>query len=117
MISSFFIKQFCSGKKKLYQINDAFYMEEDRVRTKTNRSGGIQGGISNGESIYFSVAFKPTATVFKEQDSVTSDKKETTLQARGRHDPCVIPRAVPIVEAMANIVMMDHYLRQKVRQG
>ena len=97
--------------------NDAFYMEEDRVRTKTNRSGGIQGGISNGESIYFSVAFKPTATVFKEQDSVTSDKKETTLQARGRHDPCVIPRAVPIVEAMANIVMMDHYLRQKVRQG
>ena len=89
-------------------------MQGDKVRTKTNYSGGMQGGISNGEDIYFRVAFKPTATIFKKQESVTVDNKETVLQAKGRHDPCVIPRAVPIVEAMTNIVMLDHYLRMLV---
>lgn len=93
--------------------NDAFYMDGDKVRTKTNHSGGMQGGISNGESIVFQIAFKPTATVFKQQNSISSDKKETTLQAKGRHDPCVIPRAVPIVESMTSIVILDHYLRQQ----
>ena len=96
--------------------NDAFYMEGDRVRTKTNHSGGMQGGISNGEDIYFRIAFKPTATIFKKQSSVTSDYKETELQAKGRHDPCVIPRAVPIVEAMANLVILDHLLINKINQ-
>tara|TARA_B100000427_G_scaffold198739_1_gene165192 strand:- start:17308 stop:18384 length:1077 start_codon:yes stop_codon:yes gene_type:complete len=96
--------------------NDAFYMEGDRVRTKTNHSGGMQGGISNGEDIYFRIAFKPTATIFKKQSSVTSDHKETELQAKGRHDPCVIPRAVPIVEAMANLVILDHLLINKINQ-
>jgi chorismate synthase len=93
--------------------NDAFYMDGDIVRTKTNFSGGMQGGISNGEDIYFRVAFKPTATIFKAQETVTKDQKETQLQAKGRHDPCVIPRAVPIVEAMANLVIMDHVLLNK----
>ena len=96
--------------------NDAFYMEGDRVRTKTNHSGGMQGGISNGEDIYFRIAFKPTATIFKKQSSVTSDHKETELQAKGRHDPCVIPRAVPIVEAMANLEILDHLLINKINQ-
>lgn len=96
--------------------NDVFYMEGDRVRTKTNHSGGMQGGISNGEDIYFRIAFKPTATIFKKQSSVTSDHKETELQAKGRHDPCVIPRAVPIVEAMANLVILDHLLINKINQ-
>ncbi len=92
--------------------NDAFYMEGDRVRTRTNRSGGIQGGISNGETIYFRTAFKPTATIMKEQHTVTRDHKDTTLAGRGRHDPCVLPRAVVIVEAMAALVMIDHAMRQ-----
>lgn len=96
-----------------HEHNDEFYLENDKVRTKTNFSGGMQGGISNGEDIYFRVAFKPTATIFKSQDTVTTDNKHTTLQAKGRHDPCVIPRAVPIVEAMANVVLADHYLRQR----
>ena len=96
--------------------NDEFYMDGDRVRTKTNHSGGMQGGISNGEDIYFRVAFKPTATIFKKQSSVTSAQKETELQAKGRHDPCVIPRAVPIVEAMANLVILDHLLINKRNQ-
>jgi len=94
--------------------NDEFYMEGDRVRTKTNRSGGMQGGISNGEDIYFLLACKRRQTRFKKQNSVTSDNKETQLQAKGRHDPCVIPRAVPIVEAMTNLVIIDHVLRNKV---
>lgn len=94
--------------------NDAFYMQGDRVRTKTNFSGGMQGGISNGEDIYFKVAFKPTATIFKKQESVNTKNEDAQLQAKGRHDPCVIPRAVPIIEAMTNIVMLDHYLRAQV---
>ncbi len=91
--------------------NDAFFMEGDRVRTRTNRSGGVQGGISNGETIYFRVAFKPTATVMREQHTVSARHEDTTIQGRGRHDPCVLPRAVPLVEAMAALVLVDHALR------
>jgi chorismate synthase len=86
-----------------------------RVRTKTNRSGGIQGGISNGEEIIFRIAFKPTATVLREQQTVSSEHQDTTLKARGRHDPCVLPRAVPIVEAMTHLVLCDHLLRQRAQ--
>jgi chorismate synthase len=93
--------------------NDAFEMRRGRVRTSTNYSGGIQGGISNGEEIYFRVAFKPTATLAREQKTVTQSRGETELAARGRHDPCVLPRAVPIVEAMAALVLCDHALRQR----
>ncbi len=91
--------------------NDSFYMEGDRVRTRTNNSGGVQGGISNGETIYFKVAFKPTATVMREQDTVNVRHQETTIKGRGRHDPCVLPRAVPMVEAMTALVLADHALR------
>ena len=94
--------------------NDAFFVEGSRVRTKTNNSGGIQGGISNGEDVCFRVAFKPVATVMKEQDSVSVSGEEAKMRAVGRHDPCVVPRAVPIVEAMANLVVVDHYLRARV---
>jgi chorismate synthase len=93
--------------------NDEFYMDGDRVRTRTNRSGGVQGGITNGETVYFRVAFKPTATVMREQNTVDRHHHETTLKGRGRHDPCVLPRAVPIVEAMAALVLADHSLRQE----
>lgn len=95
------------------QHNDAFYRDQDRVRTRTNRSGGIQGGISNGEDIRFAVAFKPVATIFKPQETVTRDGESVTFQAKGRHDPCVLPRAVPMVEAMAALTLMDHVLRQR----
>lgn len=91
--------------------NDAFTMEGSRVRTRTNRSGGVQGGISNGETIWFRVAFKPTATILPEQDTVNVRHEEVVLAGRGRHDPCVLPRAVVIVEAMAALVMVDHALR------
>jgi chorismate synthase len=91
--------------------NDAFRMREGKVRTATNFSGGIQGGISNGEPIYFRVAFKPVATVMREQETVDVHHQETTLKGRGRHDPCVLPRAVPIVEAMTALVLVDHALR------
>jgi len=97
--------------------NDAFVMQEGRVRTTTNRSGGIQGGISNGEPIFFRVAFKPTATIFRPQQTVTPAGEATELQARGRHDPCVLPRAVPMVEAMAALVLCDHALRQRGQCG
>ena len=94
--------------------NDAFIPAEDgRLRTVTNNSGGIQGGISNGESIVIRVAFKPTATIRKEQQTVDSDGNATTLAAKGRHDPCVLPRAVPMVEAMVALVLADHLLRQQ----
>ena len=93
--------------------NDEFYMEGDRVRTRTNRSGGVQGGISNGETICFRVAFKPTATVLREQRTVSVLGEDTTIQGRGRHDPCVLPRAVPMVEAMAALVLADHALRHE----
>jgi chorismate synthase len=93
--------------------NDAFEMREGKVGTATNRSGGVQGGITNGESIFFRVGFKPTATIAREQKTVTAAGEEMTLAARGRHDPCVLPRAVPIVEAMAALVLCDHALRQR----
>lgn len=91
--------------------NDAFYMDGDRVRTRTNRSGGVQGGITNGETVWFRVAFKPTATVMRSQDTVSATGEDTTITGRGRHDPCVLPRAVPMVEAMAALVVADHALR------
>jgi len=97
--------------------NDAFYMEGGRVRTRTNFSGGVQGGISNGEPIVFRVAFKPTATIMTEQETVSKDHEETTLKGRGRHDACVLPRAVPMVEAMAALVLCDHALRQRAQCG
>jgi len=95
--------------------NDAFRAKSGKIFTTTNRSGGIQGGISNGETIYFRVAFKPVATVMHEQDTVDVDWKNTTLKGRGRHDPCVLPRAVPMVEAMTALVLVDHALRHKAQ--
>ncbi len=97
--------------------NDPFRMKGGKVRTTSNRSGGIQGGISNGETIFFRVAFKPVATVMHEQDTVSVDLKNTTLKGRGRHDPCVLPRAVPMVEAMTALVLIDHALRHKAQCG
>ena len=97
--------------------NDSFRMRGGKVRTTSNRSGGIQGGISNGETIHFRVAFKPTATVMHDQDTVSVDFKNTTLKGRGRHDPCVLPRAVPVVEAMTALVLVDHALRHKAQCG
>mgnify|MGYP003329530610 CR=1 FL=1 len=97
--------------------NDAFILRNGEVRTQTNRSGGIQGGISNGEDIVFDVAFKPTATIFKTQKTVSRHLEECELAAKGRHDPCVLPRAVPIVEAMAALVLVDHYLRSQSRSA
>jgi chorismate synthase len=99
------------------QHNDAFLLQEGRVRTRTNRSGGIQGGISNGEDVVVRAAFKPTATVLMPQETVDVDGNATTLQARGRHDPCVLPRAVPMVEAMMALVLADHLLRQRGQCG
>lgn len=93
------------------QHNDEFYNEGGRIRTRTNNSGGVQGGISNGEDIYFNVAFKPVATIMQDQQSVDKEGKGTTVSGKGRHDPCVVPRAVPIVEAMAALVMADFVLR------
>lgn len=92
------------------QHNDEFYNEGGRIRTRTNFSGGIQGGISNGEDIYFNVAFKPVATIMQDQASVDKAGKEVTVSGKGRHDPCVVPRAVPIVEAMAALVIADFLL-------
>ncbi len=92
--------------------NDPFYTEHGRVRTRTNRSGGVQGGISNGEDILIRVAFKPTATIALPQETVNRAGRAATLRGRGRHDPCVLPRAVPIVEAMVLLVLADHWLRQ-----
>lgn len=99
------------------QHNDAFRNQGGKVRTLTNRSGGIQGGISNGETICFRVAFKPVATVMHEQQTVDVNLQNTTLKGRGRHDPCVLPRAVPMVEAMAALVLVDHALRQRAQCG
>jgi chorismate synthase len=93
--------------------NDAFIKEGDRVRTVTNRSGGVQGGITNGEDIVFRVAFKPVATISQAQQTVSTTGEAAELKARGRHDPCVLPRAVPMVEAMTRLVLIDHWLRQR----
>jgi chorismate synthase len=95
------------------QHNDGFEIRADTIRTSTNRSGGVQGGITNGEPIYFRVAFKPTATIARQQKTVTKNKEVTELVGRGRHDPCVLPRAVPMVEAMCSLVLVDHALRQR----
>ncbi len=97
--------------------NDPFVRKNGRLGTTTNNSGGIQGGISNGEPIYFNVAFKPPATIGAAQQTATFDGDETTLEAKGRHDPCVVPRAVPIVEAMAALVLADVALRQEARKA
>lgn len=90
--------------------NDAFFQEEDKVKTRTNYSGGIQGGISNGADIYFNVAFKPVATIMQDQESVNESGEAVTVSGKGRHDPCVVPRAVPIVEAMGALVLADYLL-------
>jgi chorismate synthase len=93
--------------------NDVFYKAVDRIRTRTNYSGGIQGGISNGEDIYFRIAFKPIATLMQKQQSVNDKGENVELEGKGRHDPCVVPRAVPIVSAMAALVLADHLLRNQ----
>jgi chorismate synthase len=95
--------------------NDAFIRREGEIHTQTNRSGGVQGGISNGEEIWFRVGFKPTATILQSQKTVDLHGQETELLARGRHDPCVVPRAVPIVEAMTALVLIDHWMRQRAQ--
>lgn len=99
------------------QQNDIFYNNDGCIATRTNNSGGIQGGISNGNDIYFRVAFKPVATLLMEQPTVTKGGEETVLLARGRHDPCVVPRAVPVVEAMAALVLLDHCLLDRAARG
>lgn len=106
---------FASAALKGTEMNDLFYNNNGRIDTRTNHSGGIQGGISNGQDIYFNVAFKPVATLLMEQTTVNDQGKEITLKAKGRHDPCVVPRAVPIVEAMAAITILDFYLIQKTK--
>jgi chorismate synthase len=110
-----------SGFSGTYQTgkshNDSFYMLNGEVRTKTNNSGGIQGGISNGENIVLRAAFKPTATIMSTQQTVDIYGNEIELQGRGRHDPCVLPRAVPIVESMISLVLADHAIRQRGQTG
>ncbi len=94
--------------------NDAFYKDGEEVKTRTNHSGGVQGGISNGMDIYFRAAFKPVATIVPDQESINKDGEMVIVQGKGRHDPCVLPRAVPIVEAMTALVLADHWLRQRL---
>jgi chorismate synthase len=108
---------FAATRMRGSQHNDPFEMRGGKIRTTTNNSGGVQGGISNGEEIYFRVGFKPPATIALQQKTVTTSKKQDQLAARGRHDPCVLPRAVPIVEAMAALVLCDHALRQQAVRG
>ena len=103
-------------EQKGSEQNDVFFNNKGRIETRTNHSGGIQGGISNGQDIYFRVAFKPVATLLMEQHTVNIDGIDTTLKARGRHDPCVLPRAVPIVEAMAALTILDYYLIDRTTQ-
>lgn len=104
---------FEGAKMKGSQHNDIIEKDGDQVKTRTNLSGGIQGGISNGADIYFKVAFKPVATIMRDQDSVDQDGNEITVSGKGRHDPCVVPRAVPIVEAMSALTILDFYLLNK----
>lgn len=103
-------------KEKGSEQNDVFYNHNGSVETRTNHSGGIQGGISNGQDIYFRVAFKPVATILMEQHTVNLDGIDTSLKAKGRHDPCVLPRAVPIVESMAAMTILDYYLIDRTTQ-
>ena len=102
---------FQAGSMLGSEHNDPFEMKNNKVGTTTNHSGGIQGGISNGEDIYFRIAFKPVATIAQKQNSIDNAGNAVSLEAKGRHDPCVVPRAVPIVEAMAALVLADHLLR------
>ena len=97
------------------EMIDTFVAHDGRISTASNHSGGIQGGISNGQDIYFRCAFKPVATLLREVETVTTDGEPTVLQAKGRHDPCVLPRAVPVVEAMAAMVILDYYLQNQAR--
>ena len=101
--------------KKGSEHNDEFYIENGNVKTRANNAGGTLGGISNGETIHFRVAFKPVSTIMKKQQTVNRDHELVELEASGRHDPCVLPRAVPIVDAMSALVIMDHYLRHKAQ--
>ncbi|NLU28403.1 MAG: chorismate synthase [Bacteroidales bacterium] len=96
------------------EMNDSFFNDNGKISTRTNHSGGIQAGISNGQDIYFRVAFKPVSTILMEQQTVDVHGNDTTIKARGRHDACVLPRAVPIVEAMAAMVILDYYLLAKM---
>jgi chorismate synthase len=101
-----------------YDHNDEFYVDENgRTRTRTNRSGGVQGGISNGENIIVRVAFKPTSTIGREQNTVSREGEETTIRGKGRHDPCVLPRAVPMVESMIALVLVDALMQQQAQCG
>ena len=104
---------FASVGNRGSELIDNFINNDGKISTTSNHSGGIQGGISNGEDIYFRVAFKPVATILKEIETIDKDGKPTILKAKGRHDPCVLPRAVPIVEAMAAMVILDAYLLNK----
>lgn len=107
-----------SGTRMLgSEHNDPFTIRHGQIHTTSNRSGGTQGGITNGEPILFRVAFKPTATIAKAQKTVTTHGQPATLRARGRHDPCVLPRAVPVVESMTWLVLIDHWLRQRAQCG
>mgnify|MGYP003329363043 CR=1 FL=1 len=108
---------FTAASMKGTEHNDEFYIDNGSVKTKSNHSGGIQGGISNGMEIYFNVAFKPVSTILKKQKTVDMNGSEIELTATGRHDVCVVPRAVPIVEAMAAIVLADHYLRNLIQKA
>jgi chorismate synthase len=107
---------FAGTRMRGSEHNDSFIRKGERLGTRTNYSGGIQGGISNGESILFRVAFKPVATIGMAQETVDFDGEDVTLQAKGRHDPCVVPRAIPIVESMAALVLIDMALQQRARQ-
>lgn len=107
---------FDGAKLRGSQHNDEFYTtDQGKIRTKTNNAGGTLGGISNGETIYFRVAIKPVSTIRKQQSTVNINNEEVMLEATGRHDPCVLPRAVPIVDAMSALVIIDHYLRHKAQ--
>ncbi len=97
-----------------YEHNDPFVVDGNRIGTETNKAGGVLGGISSGEQIYGEIVFKPTPTIQREQKTVSKDRRETSFKARGRHDPCVLPRAVPIVEAMLNLVLADHLLQYSI---
>jgi chorismate synthase len=108
---------FAGARMRGSEHNDLFESQEGRIRTKTNRSGGVQGGISNGEEIMLRVAFKPTATILQPQQTVDTAGRATELVGRGRHDPCVVPRAVVIVEAMAALVLVDHWMRQHAQRA
>ena len=103
-------------KQKGSEHNDPFDVVDGKINTKTNKSGGIQGGISNGEDIYFRTAFKPVATVMVDQDSINKTGEKVTVSGKGRHDPCVVPRAVPIVEAMAAITILDYIMLSKTNK-